>query len=166
MREIQDRPLRADELAQFEHYRQRGFELLGASPSDAAKELVRVIDSYVDEWQEKRRGLFARLRLRAEDSVEIGRALAVLWGDQIVRQFGWEWICEIRDGSERYGVAAPDRSLAILAPEFIERCLTHPNQDCTLLLAFNMQADGAFAGCLPNDYVNVMSGVHRIVPKR
>jgi hypothetical protein len=31
---------------------------------------------------------------------------------------------------------------------------------------FNMQEEGNFMGCQAREYVDVMSGVHRIVPKR
>jgi len=93
-------------------------------------------------------------------------AVSVSWGDQIVRHFEWSWICEIRDGEERFAVAAPNRSLVIHAPQFIHDCLHNPRIDCTVMLAFNMQEAGNFTGCQAREYVDVMSGVHRIVPKR
>jgi hypothetical protein len=164
-RMISDRPISADELLQFEHYRQKGLDLLGASRGAAPRQLVEAIDSYVDEWQNKRRGLLTMLRARV-DAVEPARALGVVWGDQIVRHFEWNWICEIRDSEERFAVASPNRSLVIHAPQFIHECLHNPQVDCTVMLAFNMQEAGNFTGCERGAYVDVMSGVHRIVPKR
>ncbi len=160
-----DRPLSGDELSQFERYRQKGFELLGSSAGAAPDQLVKAIDEYVDEWQSKRRGLMAMLRPRV-DAVEPARALGVVWGDQLVRHFEWNWICEIRDGEEQFAVAAPNRSLVIHAPRFIHECLHDPRMDCTVMLAFNMQEEGKFTGCEPGEYVDVMSGVHRIGPRR
>jgi len=162
---ISERPLSPDELSQFEHYRQRGLELLGASASAVPKRLVQAIDEFVDEWQNKRRGLSAMFRPRT-DAVEPARALGVVWGDQIVRHFEWNWICEVREGEERFAVAAPNRSLVIYAPQFIHDCLHNPQIDCTVMLAFNMQEAGNFTGCQARDYVDVMSGVRRIVPRR
>lgn len=161
-----DRPLVADEIATFQRYREIGLQLLRASEIDAAKTLVQAVNTYVDEWQSKRRGFLARLRAGAEDTTEMARSLSVVWGDQIVRYFGWEWICEVQDDEERYAVASPDRSLVIHAPQFIGRCFDEPETDCTILLAFNMQSAGNFTGCKPKQYVDVMNGVLRIVPKR
>lgn len=166
MTAVRDRALSADEISAFQRYRQMGLRALQASDADDPKMLVQAINSYVDEWQSKRRGFMARLRSRAEDVTEIARALSVVWGDQIVRQFGWEWICEVQEDEERYAVASPDRSLVIHAPQFISRCLEKPQTDCTVLLAFNMQSAGNFTGCAPRAYVSVMSGVRRVVPKR
>lgn len=159
------RSLSADELSQFECYRQMGLDLLGASASAAPKRLVQAVDEFVENWQDKRRGLGAMFRHRA-DAVEPARALGVVWGDQIVRHFEWNWICEIRDVEERFAVAAPNRSLIIYAPQFIHDCLHNPRIDCTVMLVFNMQEAGNFTGCQAGEYVDVMSGVRRIVPKR
>ena len=162
---ISDRPLRTDELLQFQRYRQMGMELLGAPESATAKQLVEAIDQYVDELQKKRRGLMGMLRPRV-DATETARALGVLWGDQLVRHFEWEWICEARDAKERFAVASPNRSLVIYAPQFVDECLRNARIDCTVMLAFNMQLEGGFTGCEPGEYMDVMSGVHRIVPRR
>lgn len=159
------RPLSTDELAEFERYRQMGLDLLGASASTAPKRLVQAVDEFVDRWQNKRRGLSAMFGRRV-DAVEPARALGVIWGDQIVRHFEWDWICEIADAEERFAVAAPNRSLVIYAPQFIHDCLHNPRIDCTVMLAFNMQEAGNFTGCQAGEYLDVMSGVHRIVPKR
>ena len=161
-----DRPLAADEISAFQEYREMGFQVLRVAETDSAKALVHAINTYVDEWQSKRRGFMARLRAKAEDTTGLARALSVVWGDQIVRHFGWEWICEVQGEEERYAVASPDRSLVIHAPQFIGKCFEEPEVDCTILLAFNMQSAGNFTGCRPRQYVDVMSGVLRVVPKR
>lgn len=162
---ISDRPLSASEFVEFEQYRQKGQDLLGSSAKAAPKQIVEAIDDYVGEWQSKRRGLLALLRPRT-DAVEPARALGVVWGDQIVRHFDWSWTCEIRGGEERFAVTSPNRSLIIYAPQFIHDCLHDARIDCTVMLAFNMQEAGNFSGCQPGEYVDVMSGVRRIVPKR
>ncbi len=161
-----DRPLDKDEISAFQRYREMGLQLLRASEADAPKALVQAVNAYVDQWQSSRRGFMARLRSRTEDATEMARALSVVWGDQIVRHFGWEWICEVQEGMERYAVASPDRALVIHAPQFMSRCLEEPETDCTILLAFNMQSAGDFPGCKPNAYVSVMGGIRRIVPKQ
>jgi hypothetical protein len=166
MTAVRDRALTAEEISAFQRYRQMGLRLLQASEAAEPKTLVQAINMHVDEWQSKRRGFVARLRSRAEDVTEMARALSVVWGDQMVRHFGWEWICEIHNDEENYAVTSPDRSLVIHAPQFIGQCLEEPETDCTILLAFNMQNAGNFTGRAPREYVNVMSGVRRVVPKR
>jgi hypothetical protein len=166
MTEPTERPLTPDEVSVFQRYREMGLRMLQASEFAEPETLVRDINAYVDQWQSKRRGFIARLRSRTEDTTDMARALSVVWGDQIVRRFHWEWICEVRDGEERYAVSPPDRSLVIYAPQFMSECLEEPDTDCTVLLAFNMQSAGNFTGCEPREYVSVMSGVRRIVPKR
>jgi hypothetical protein len=161
---ISERPLNAAELSQFERYRRLGLELLDASASTTPKLLVEAIDEFVDKWQNERRGLTRMFRSRT-DAVEPARGLGVVWGDQIVRHFEWSWIRAIRDGEELFGVAAPNRSLVIYAPQFIHDCLHNPRIDCTAMLAFNMQEAGNFTGCQAREYVDVMNGVYRIVPK-
>ena len=161
---ISERPLSAAELWQFERYRRLGIEVLDASVSATPKMLVEAIDEFVDKWQNERRGLSRMFGLARMQSNQL--AVSVSWGDQIVRYFEWSWICEIRDGEERFAVAAPNRSLVIHAPQFIHDCLHNPRIDCTVMLAFNMQEAGNFTGCQAREYVDVMSGVHRIVPKR
>ena len=160
-----DRPLEAGELTQFQNYRQQGLDLLGASATATPKQLVEAVDEFVDQWQSRRRGFAAFFKPRG-DAIEVGRALGVVWGDQIVRHFEWNWICAIDEDEERYAVASPNRSLIIHAPQFIHDCLHDPQIDCTVMLAFNMQEAGDFTGCAAGDYVDVMSGVRRIVPRR
>ena len=162
---ISDRPLTTDELEQFERYRDTGFEHLGMSGRASPKLIVQAIDEYVLQWQAKNRGFAAMLRSRP-DSVEPARALAVVWGDQIVRHFDWHWTCEVRSSEERYAVCSANRSLIIYPPQFIHDCMHNPKMDCTVMLAFNMQEAGNFTGCEARAYVDVMSGIRRIVPRR
>ena len=160
-----DRPPDAEELLEFDRYRQQGLEILGASASDTPKYLVQAIDEFVTDWQDPRRGFRSLLKPRV-DPTETARALAVVWGDQIVRHFEWQWICHVLPDEERYAVAAPNRALVIYAPHFINDCFEDPQKDCTAMLAFNMQEEGQFTGVQPNGYVDVMSGVFRVVPRR
>ena len=159
-----DRSLDADELEQFEFYRTRGYALLDVSSNATPRELVQAIDAHVCDWQWRRQVLRGLLRTR-EDPVEPARALGVVWGDQIVRHFDWRWVCVLRRSEPRFGVVSPDRSLAIYAPQFLDDCLRNPGVDCTVMLAFNMQEAGDFTGCAAGEYVDVMRGVHRVVPK-
>ena len=166
MSNIRERPLDRDELAEFQSYSQKGMELLGVSGATEPAEIVKAIDDFVDNWQNKRRGFLAKLGLRSGDPIETALALGIVWGNQIVRRFDWVWVCVVTEDNERYAVVSPDRSLAIYATYFIKECLDYTTADCTVLLAFNMQVADKLAHEVPKEYASVMRSVRRIVPKR
>jgi hypothetical protein len=166
MSNIRERPLDRDVLAEFKSYSQKGLDLLGMSGATEPDDLVKAIDDFVDNWQNKRRGFLAKLGLRSGDPIETALALGIVWGNQIVRRFDWSWVCLVTADGERYAVVSPDRSLVIYATYFIKECLDYTTADCTVLLAFNMQAANKLAQEAPNEYASVMRSVRRIVPKR
>jgi hypothetical protein len=166
MNNLKERALNSDELAEFQAYHQQGLDLLKLTDISEPKEIVKAIDVYVDQWQDKRRGFLAKLLPKSQDSVETALALGIVWGNQIVRNFNWSWVCLASEETELYAVVPPDRSLAIYATYFIKECLDHTTADCTVMLAFNMQAAGKLASESPNEYASVMLSVRRIIPKR
>ncbi|WP_428312340.1 hypothetical protein [Hydrocarboniphaga sp.] len=166
MSDISERALDSEELSEFTSFNRMGLQLLGLPEAVEPKDLVKAIDVYVDAWQNKRRGLLAKLMPKTQDPVEVALALGIVWGNQIVKAFGWSWVCVVSEGSERYAVVSADRSLAIYATYFIKECLDHTTADCTVMLAFNMQAAGTLSEESPYAYASVMRSVRRIVPKR
>jgi len=89
-----------------------------------------------------------------------------LWGEQLVKQFGWQWAkVTFEDESEAFGVFSPDRSLAIYPLEFMLGCFQDPDVGVTVLLCFNMLLARKVPKLKPKSYTNVMDGVHRVVPR-
>jgi hypothetical protein len=166
MNGIRERALDGEELAEFKAFDKLGFELLKIPEGSDSKEIVEAVNAYVDAWQDELRSLLADQTPKARDSVEPALALGIVWGNQIVKAFGWSWVCLVADDSERYAVVSPDRSLAVYATYFIKECLDHTTADCTVMLSFNMQHADRFSGEAPNSYTSVMRRVRRIVPKR
>jgi hypothetical protein len=164
MSAISERSLTSEELSEFAAYSRKGMQLLGISEALAPAYVVKAVDTYIGSWQSKRRGLLSRIRSPSGDPVEQSLALGIVWGNQIVRRFQWSWVCVLIDGEERYGVVSPDRSLVIYATYFVKECLDHSTADCTVMLAFNMQAAGTLAHEAPNQYASVMRSVRRIIP--
>lgn len=99
------------------------------------------------------------------DNEEVALLLASLWGEQLVRQFGWEWgsmIFHDHGNTTAVGVFSPDRSLAIYPFHFIFRCLEE-DAPVTLLLAFQILKDASRIPALPEGgYENVMDNVHHV----
>ena len=78
-----------------------------------------------------------------------------------------EWQDQRRDVAEsELGPWDDNRSLIIYPTSFIKACLDDPDQDCTAMLAFNMQAEDRLVKAAPGSYTNVMHRVARIIPKR
>jgi len=126
--------------------------------------IVEAIDDFAYRWQKGDRPSTDVV----EDGEEARLIFGSLWGEQLVRQFGWQWAkitFHDYDDSVAFGVFSPDRSLAIYPLEFLLGCLQNPNVDVTVMLSFNMLLAGKVPKMKEQSYTNVMGGVHRIVPR-
>ncbi len=126
--------------------------------------VIQAIDAFVDAWQLGQDPLAEQF-----DPEDAPYALGSLWGEQLVRRFGWEWaMITFHDDEDSVapGVVSPDRGLAVYPIHFLIDCLEDPDVDCTVALAFNMLEAGKIGDMPPQGYFNLMEGVHRIVPKR
>jgi hypothetical protein len=167
MMDMQERPLTEGEQDEFRTRANNGLTNLGlAGTEPEPKAAVQGVETFVEKWQAERRSPLKTLFRRGPDAVDVALALGAVWGDQLVRQFGWEWTCLQADGQDLYAVVSPDRSLAVYPTYFIKACLDEPNADCTAMLAFNMLEAGNVGGLPAGGYENLMAGVRRIIPKR
>jgi hypothetical protein len=127
--------------------------------------VVKAIDDFAYRWQKGDRPPADVV----EDMEEARLIFGSLWGEQLVKQFGWQWAkitFHDYDDSIAFGVFSPDRSLAIYPLEFMLGCLQDPGVDVTVKLSFNMLlAAGEIPKMKKKSYTNVMDGVHRIVPR-
>jgi hypothetical protein len=170
MNNIQERPLTDEEKSEFETRSSQALKNLGVNNDEATPEaIVQLVDSYVDKWQSggfaPRKKLFGR-KPAMPDTTDVALGLGGVWGNQIVKKFGWEWICINQEGQDLYCVASPDRAWVIYPTYFIKACLDNSNADCTAMLSFNMMAAGSLPEAPANGYENLMAGVQRVVPKR
>lgn len=163
--QVTERKLNDDELAEFDHYFREGLKVLEISENSPPEDIVLAVDGFVDEWQESEPD-DTDDSSPEEDNVGMALALGIVWGNQIVRKFGWSWVFVTTGQTERYAVVSPDRSLVIYPAYFLKKCLDDPAVDCTVMLAFNMQQDDKLAKEVPGTYADVMRSVVRIVPKR
>lgn len=165
--DMQERSLTEGEEAEFRTRAHNGLTnlgLVGAEPEPKAA--VQAVETFVEKWQAERRNPLKKLFRRGPDPVDVALSLGIIWGDQLVRQFGWEWTCLQTDGQDLYAVVSPDRSLAVYPTYFIKACLDDPYADCTAMLAFNMLEAGNVGELPAGEYENLMAGVRRIIPKR
>jgi hypothetical protein len=141
-----------------------GLAILKLDATANPQTVIEAIDAFVDAWQEGRRP-----PKKVLDPEDAPYALGSLWGEQLVRQFGWEWaMITFHDHGDSIapGVLSPDRSLAVYPIHFLLGCLQDSGVDCTVALSFNMLVAGNVGKLKPKEYINLMDSVHRIIPKR
>jgi hypothetical protein len=140
-------------------------KVLGAEFADAGPAtIVKAVDDFAYRWQKGGRPP----SVVVEDGEEARLIFGSLWGQQLVKQFDWQWAkvtFHDYDDSVAFGVFSPDRSLAIYPLEFMLGCLQNPHMDATIMLSFNMLLEGKITKMKEKSYTNVMDGVHRIVPR-
>ncbi|MDM0113113.1 DUF3806 domain-containing protein [Variovorax sp. J22R133] len=160
-----ERSLTPKEQSRLSSYARIGLQMIGEFEDTRPSAVVAAIDGCVDMLQRKQRGWLARLLNLKSNNTETARALGVTWGDQVVREFGWEWVVVLLDGKRFFAVTPPDRSLAIYPTEFILECLDAPQADCTVSLSFDMLRSGSIPMQTPLSYTSVMPAIHRLKPK-
>lgn len=160
-----ERSLTDQESQEFRNCSETALRLLSLDASSSPQASVEAIETYILEWHKPKGGFFARLFNRKPDVIQAALALGAAWGDQLVREFGWEWTCYQADGQDLYCAASKDRSIAVFPTYFVKACLDDASVDCTIVLAFNMLKAGSLPELPAGGFQNLMEGVHRIVPR-
>lgn len=163
MPNFSDAPLAPSTLEALEGSNQQALKILGLKANAPAKKIIEAIDEFVYRWQKGKRPSKAKL-----DPEDAPYAMGSLWGQQIVRRFGWEWAMVTfhqHGDSVAPGVLTPDRSLAIYPIHFLFGAMEDSEVDATIALAFNLLEAGEVGTVNPGEYANLMEGVHRIVPR-
>lgn len=172
-----DRNLDTETAESISSYAEGAAKMLGVDRADSSPlEIVSAIDRWIRAAQKE--GLPA---LQADDELsaeaklgngkhdkdahanELAYHIGSLWGEQLVRELGWQWafvVFEHRPDMEVAGVFSPDRSLAIYPLNFVFHCLADANP-VTILKAFEILREGSRVPPLPEGgYENVMDHVH------
>jgi hypothetical protein len=124
--------------------------------------VVAAVDEFAYSWHKGKRP-----PTDVVEDIDTARLIfGSLWGEQLVKQFGWEWAKVNFSDGVAFGVVSPDRSLVIYPLDFMLWCMQTPRADVTVALSFNMLLEGR----VPPDaqrqsYTNVMKRVIRIVPR-
>lgn len=164
MANITEEPIEMETMAGIHGCAAEGLELLGiVAKAGDPKAVVAAIDAFVYAWQKGQRPPAEKLDPDAAPLI-----LGSLWGEQLVRRFGWEWAMitfHDHEDAKTPGVLSPDRSLAVYPIHFLTGCFEDPQVDATIALAYNMLDAGATDGLEPGEYFNLMDGVQRIVPR-
>lgn len=127
------------------------------SEHDTPAHIVKVVDEVIV------RLVFGE-NTALSDQEERHLLLGSLWGQQMVREFGWQW-ADIRfEGALDVAVVSPKRDMAIYPFTFVAGCLGRRHV-CTVELSFNMlrerKRDVVFQSY---SYEDIMQHIRHIVP--
>ena len=139
-----------------------GAELAGVSSDDDPLKIVEAIQTFVADPPKRR--WFKRVDNWTDRALPLG----CLWGTQLERQFGWEWLQMIQHDHDDLKVMAvfdPRRTMGGYPFHYLFGCLENGVYP-TVLLAFNLLIASEIPDFEPGEYVNVMDGVQHIVPPR
>lgn len=137
-----------------------GAEMVGVSTGSSASEILEAINGFVSAPPKKK--LFSKVNNWDDRALPLG----ALWGEQLVREFDWEWTSVTfhdQGDSKAVGVVSSDRSLVVYPFHFIFGCLEN-KAPVTIMLAFNMLRGGEVPAFEPRGFENLMECVHHIVP--
>jgi hypothetical protein len=157
-----DEPLNDETMASIRGCATDALQVLGPQYASAdPATVVEAVDQFAYRWQKGKRPPADVV----EDTEQARLIFGSLWGEQLVKQFGWEWAkVTFDDESVAFGVVSPDRSLAIYPLDFMLGCMQNPGVDVTAALSFNMLLAGSVPKMNPRSYTNVMDGVRRLIP--
>ena len=162
------RPPTSDEMADLNATLQRARSRLGISEATTPADAVSTTDAFIDSEQIERQKLLKGLYLlffRNPDSL-IDETGAV-WGEQLVRAFGWRWQYAVREKEFERAVVSPEESFVVYPGNYIGRMLRPPYDHVTLMLMFNMIQAGKLPESEPGGMEDISDGrLRHIVPKR
>ncbi len=143
-----------------------GAVLVGVSPDDPPVTIFEAINRFLE--LSKKTGWFKKSKVDPNIDNWSDRALPIgsLWGQIMVRHFGWHWASLIQpelDNFKAMAVVNNDRSLTIFPFHYCFGCLENHVYP-TIYLAFQMLEAGKIPPQPSNGFVNLMDGVRHIIP--
>lgn len=161
-----EQPLSPDTAKLISGSARDGLAMLGLDESSSPQTVIDSLDAFVDAVQHGE-----RLLPDGIDKDDLPYICGSLWGEQLARQFGWQWatVTFHRHGdTQAPGILSPDRKAAIYPIHFLIGCFRDPGVDCTIALCFNLLVADKMSDLKVSDqtYINLMDRVGRIVPRR
>jgi len=110
---VTEEPIPKDVMANIKGCAKDALKVLGGDLAKAdPATIVAAIDNFAYRWQKGKRPPINIV----EDGEQAHLIFGSLWGEQLVKQLGWQWAkvtFHDYDDSCAFGVFSPDRSLAI-----------------------------------------------------
>ena len=162
------RPPTDEERADIIAKRKLGLHRLGVDEEGSPADAAQAVDAFVDSQQVERskyfKGFYLLVFHPPQDIIE---EVGTVWGEQLVRAFGWQWQYVVREKQFERAVVSPDQAFVVFPGNYLGRMLEPPYEDITLMLMFNMIQ----AKKLPQVSAGAMEDIsdgrlRHIVPKR
>ena len=127
---VEHRTLNADAVAEVSAYAGEAKKLLGLWLTRKPRRIVTVLNRWIDQF---------RKAGASYDEERLGGAairFGCLWGDAVVREYGWQWLEARHDGDEDsyFVIVPPNRGYVIYPVVRAFHWLTDEEQPNTLLL--------------------------------
>ncbi len=142
-------PIEAEVRSDIDAFVGRGLARLGVGVEAAPDEVVELLQSHLVALAsgEGRLGTGKRTTVQME--------LGCAWGEQLHRAFGWQWARVALPAGGGLALVSPDRALAHYPFDAVAPWLKRRAGSPTLLLLFNMIADGNVPPALPGALTTV-----------
>lgn len=127
-----ERSLDREERSELDHLIEEGAQQITEDRRSSPQIIIRRIREFIDEQRES----------TLDDDVreDLSYCLGALWGEQLCRELGWDWVAlKYTDTSNEYtAVVSPDRSFVYFPMNWVYELITEPDKENTLGLVFNM----------------------------
>jgi hypothetical protein len=162
------RPPTAEETAEIKAKRTLGLNRLGVEKKAGPAEIAEAADAFVDSEQIERSKYFKGFYLLVfKPARKIIEEVGVAWGEQLVRAFGWQWQCVVREEEFEPAVTSPDQAFVVFPHRYLGRMLEPPYDDVTLMLMFNMIQGKKLPEVAAGALEDISDGrLRHIVPRR
>ncbi|MBX9691372.1 MAG: tetratricopeptide repeat protein [Cyanobacteria bacterium] len=156
---LHERELNDGERAFIQENSRDCYDNLSLPPDATPTIVLENIDKRIDWLQEA-----SEEECKGLDQEKTLLGLSTLWGEQLVKEFGWSWVC-FEGAGDMLAVVSGNRSFVVTPIHFVRACMEDPQLDCTIMLSFNMVKNAPPENFPANDYNNLMEAAFRIVPK-
>ena len=131
-----------------------GMMFLGLPDDTTPAAAIGAIDQFVRRWEQGQTGLPTSV-----DAEDIPYSLGCMWGQQLVKQFDWEWAMVTyheQEGARAPGVVSPDRSLMLCPIHFLAGCLEGATPGADIAGSYRRLENLQDADTSPGAYVDLM----------
>ena len=143
------RPLNAAEQTELDEAISAAIRRLKSRADARPETLIAALHDYLDGWR------IGRIKSSTHGRT-LGIQLGALWGEQLVRALGWQWMSVQINGQGFFGVVSPEARWVAYPLNFLSGLTTHNDQANSTLLRFNMLVAQNIAPAQPGAYTPVV----------
>jgi len=146
---LQDRPLTAGEQGEVALCLRNGLARLGLGPDADPLTIVQAIAEGLDRWRK------AHPKPSDDDVLMASLDLGPLFGEQLCRVPGWQWVAVLHGEEPLYGVVPEDRARVVYPIVWFGTLTRNRRLKNNLVLVFNMVKLGRLPAAAPGSYREV-----------